>query len=76
MSPTITSEVDTLDLTSREHMTKKKALLLIEDLENVIERLRAKVLAARSRIEKNNLYNQIENRRTQLKWAESQLENK
>jgi TFIIF-interacting CTD phosphatase-like protein len=53
-------------------LTPKKAKNLISDLEETIIELRSK-LKDSSRFEKNMIYNQIENRQTQIKYARTFL---
>jgi hypothetical protein len=69
------SEIDHfLDYLKRPSvMNKRKAKHLIEDLEDTIIELRGKIKDANNRPEKTLLYFQIENRKTQIKWAEQFL---
>lgn len=53
-------------------LNKKKATALIDDLEQVIIELRAS-LQSKSRLGKNMVYNQIENRKAQIKYAQQFL---
>jgi hypothetical protein len=53
-------------------LNPKKARALIDDLEQVIIELRAS-LNSKSRLEKNMVYNQIENRKAQIKYAQQFL---
>jgi uncharacterized coiled-coil protein SlyX len=69
------SEIDHfLDYLKRPSvMNKRKAEKLIDELNDVIIELREKVKTASTRMDKNLLYLQIENRKTQIKLAEQFL---
>lgn len=52
-------------------MNKKKAILLISDLEETIIDLRKSVSSKETRMQKNMVYNQILNRETVIKYAKT-----